>query len=190
MKLLSRTAMTVALALGTSFATFASTYTYQNEQIDIVFKGDNVIATYCTLKEDVVDMTSCREKERSVDELKEVLVARISEGEKLLSDTDSVKAEAKKIVNDNASKRVRDKATGKSYVMLPVMDGMVLPFDVELADKGDYSLVIGALEANIGRFKRALGHIESGKLPESIKTEKYSEVSQMLELQNVIEFGG
>jgi hypothetical protein len=190
MKLLSRTAVTVALVLGTSCTAFASTYTYQNEQIGIAFKGDNVIATYCTLKEDVVDAASCREKERSVDELKKVLVARIKEGEKLLSNTDAVKAEAKKIVSDNTSKRITDKETGKSYVMLPIMDGMVLPFDEELAEKGDYSLVVGALEANVGRFKRALDHLESGKLPASIKTEKYGEVSQMLELQNVIEFGG
>lgn len=72
--------------------------------------------------------------------------------------------------------------------MISLLDGFNLPLDLDLASKNDYSLVKSALESHRDRYERALKVIESGKLPANITTDRYSEVSGMLELENVVKY--
>lgn len=53
-----------------------------------------------------------------------------------------------------------DPETQKSYIMISIGQHFNLPFEVELAKKGDYSMVVGALSFERSRYKKSLDALE------------------------------
>ncbi len=184
----SRSLLAVTLALSATFGASAGTYTYQDQKLDIDFKGKEITSTLCELKDGKVVKKSCRDSKASVADLTKRLEARIDEASSLLKDKKELVDIAKKQAKAKDAVIIKDEASGSSYVMLTLAKGFNLPLDLELVEKGDFSLVTAALDANKSRYEDALKVISSGKLPKDKDAKRYADVSSMLNLQNIIEY--
>ena len=187
MTLFSRSLLAAGISLGVAFSAMAGQYQYEDTRITINIKGDNITAESCALKDGKLVESQCSKSAASIKALSETLKKRVAESTELLDDP-KLLDKARAYAESKESEKFKDDASGKSYVMISLLDGFNLPLDLDLASKNDYSLVKSALESHRDRYERALKVIESGKLPANITTDRYSEVSGMLELENVVKY--
>lgn len=178
----------LAAAVFASASSFAAQYAYQDQQITIAFSGKEISVDNCVLKDGKPVKDGCKKTVANVAELTEKLSKRLKEAEDLLKEEGALLANAKKMATAKDAQKIKDDASGDSYVMLSLGEGFKLPLNTKLIEAGDFSLVVEALKANKARFERSIAYLKSGKLPEGQTAKQYSDISDMLELGNVIEF--
>jgi len=180
--------LSLGLGLGLAFSSLAGTYSYQDQEIKINFKGDNIEVSLCKIKDDSVVLDLCTKNSEKTGDLIEKLTNLVVEADALLAADGGLVDKAKELASAKDAQIIKDEASGTSFVMLSITKGFNLPLDVKLIEKGDYSLVEKALTANKNRYVMALKYLESKDLPSDMKAKRYVEISEMMNLQNIVHF--
>lgn len=176
--------MSLALLVSLSFAAsaMASDYTYGEESYKIAFEKGAVKTTQCRQKK-------CESAEAEVKTLMASLEKHIADYAKMLETPDKLIAEAKKqTVMPEPDRVVKDPTNEKQYVMVKFGKNFNLPLDMEAVSKGDFSLVVGAMQANHDRYQLALDMLKNGKAPSAFKTDDYSKIAPVASLHNIVSF--
>lgn len=177
---IKQTLLATSLFLMASSA-FAGTYTYNDTVLKMSIKGGDITSESCVKKE-------CDKVSYDLEKLEDKIKDLIKETKTALSDKAKVQKEALTLANKEDAYIIKDETSGVEYVMVSLSKSFNLPVPMESVKKKDMSIVISALQANLDRYTRSLDLVSSGKLPKDIKTGRYSEVSGVLELHNVIKF--
>lgn len=188
MKLFARSVLSAAVGIGMAFSAAAGTYVYQDEQYKVDINGDVVKTSYCKMKDGDVIANSCKESQASVAALVKKLETRVEEAEEMLNSSDALVEKAKKLAADEETVEISDPSTNRTYLLLELAQGLVLPIDKEEVDAGDFSIVKGAIQANHDRYSRVLKMLESGDVPADMETEYYGDVSGIIEMENIVKY--
>lgn len=186
MKKFSRTIVAVSLGLGMAISAHAGTYTYLDQQVSLEIKDGVISSSHCEVKDSKVVASTCKKSEANIKSLLEKLESRIAESNKLLENSEKLLKTAKEIAVSDEAEFFTDASSGTEYVMLSLATGFNLPMDKGTVEKGDFSFVIAALTSHRDRYVRAVKALSSEEMPASFSSEKYSDVSAVLEVENVV----
>lgn len=161
----------------------ANEYSFGEETYQLSFSKGAIKTSHCVKKD------QCFEAESEVKTLIETLEKSLTEYKAMLADPGKIESDAKSQANSaTQDKIVEDKASGKKYIMISFGNNFNLPLDSELIEKGDFSLVVAAIQANHDRYLSAIDMLKSGKAPAKFSTDDYSKISPIASLHNIVMF--
>jgi hypothetical protein len=186
MKKLPRTIYAIALGMGLSMSAQAGTYTYLDKQIKLDISDGTVIASSCEMKDGELITDSCKQSSSDIKSLVEKLQSRVDDSDVMLKDEAALLALAKEMANADDADKFSDTASGVEYVMLSLVPGFNLPMDMEVVKLGDFSFVVDALTSHRDRYNRVIAQLGKEEMPKSFSSEKYTEVIELIEVENVV----